>query len=61
MSWRRFFRRRPADAELVQEIDLHLAEEIDENVARGLSAEEARRRAYVKFGNPTRVRDETGR
>jgi predicted permease len=59
MSWRRFFRRRPADAELVQEIDLHLAEEIDENVARGMSAEEARRRAYVKFGNPTRVREET--
>src|ERR1700733_1035610 len=57
MSWRRFFLRRRADAELAQEIDLYLAEEIDENLARGMSAEEARRRAYVKFGNPERVRE----
>ena len=39
MSWRRFFRRKRADADLEQEIDLYLAEEIDENVARGMSAE----------------------
>jgi predicted permease len=57
MSWHRFFRRRRADAELAQEIDLYLAEEMDENLARGMSAEEARRRAYVKFGNPERVRE----
>jgi len=55
MSWHRFFRRRPADTELVHEINLHLAEEIDENVARGMTPEEASRRAYVKLGNPTRV------
>ena len=29
MSWRRFFRRQRADAELAQEIDLYLAEEIE--------------------------------
>jgi len=57
MSWRRFFRRRRADTELAQEIDLYLAEEMDENLARGMSAKEARRRAYVKFGNPERVRE----
>ena len=39
MSWRRFFRRKRADAELAQEIDLYLAEEIEENLARGMSAE----------------------
>ena len=58
MSWRRFFRRSSSDGELVQEIDLHLAEEIDDNVAQGMGAEEARRRAFVKFGNPTRLREE---
>jgi predicted permease len=57
MSWRRFFRRKRADVELAQEIDLYLAAEIDENLARGMSANEARRRAYVKFGNPQQVRE----
>jgi predicted permease len=57
MSWRRFFRRKRADAELAQEIDLYLAAEIDENLARGMSASEASRRAYVKFGNPQQVRE----
>jgi predicted permease len=57
MSWRKFFRRKRADAELAQEIDLYLAEEIDENLARGMSAGEARRRAYLKFGNPQQVRE----
>src|SRR5277367_1275972 len=59
MSWRRFFRRSSSDGELVQEIDLHLTEEIDDNVAQGMGVDEARRRAYLKFGNPTRVREET--
>src|SRR5271154_108611 len=59
MSWRRFFRRGPSDTELIQEIDLHLAEEIDDNIAQGMGAEEARRRAFLKFGNPTKVREET--
>ena len=29
---------------------LYLAEEMDEKIARGMSADEARRRAYLKFG-----------
>jgi macrolide transport system ATP-binding/permease protein len=57
MSWRKFFRRSRADAELAQEIDLHLAEEIEENIARGMSPDEARRQAHIKFGNPEQVRD----
>jgi predicted permease len=57
MSWRRFFRRKRADAELAQEIDLYLAAEMEENLARGMSASEASRRAYVKFGNPQQVRE----
>jgi len=61
MSWRRFFRRGPADAELNQEIQHYLAEEADENVAKGIPPEAARRQAYLKLGNPTRVREATWR
>ena len=51
MNIGRFFRRRDEDAELAREIEAHIAHEIDENVARGMSAEEARRRALIKFGS----------
>jgi predicted permease len=57
MSWRRSFRRKQADTELVHEIDHYITEEMNENLAQGMSAEEARRRAYVKFGNPQQVRE----
>jgi predicted permease len=58
MNWRRFLGRAKRDAELQQEIALHLQEEIAENIERGMQPEEARRRAYLKFGNPQRVREE---
>jgi predicted permease len=57
VSWRRFFRRKRADAELAEEMNHYLAEEMDENIARGITPEEARRKAYVKLGNPQRVRE----
>ena len=57
MSWRRFFGRKAADAELTEEMEHYLAEEIEENTARGMSAAEARRQAYLKLGNPQRVRE----
>ena len=57
MNLRRFFHRWRADAELLQEIDTYLTEEIAENMARGMSPEEARRQAHLKFGNPQRVRE----
>ena len=49
MSSRRFFQRKRSDAELQQEIELYLAEEIAENVERGMSTDEARRQAYLKL------------
>ncbi len=61
MSWLRFIRRKQSDAELQQEIELHMAEEIAENLARGLTEEEARRQAYLKFGSIRRVREEVWR
>ena len=57
MKWRRWMRRRTADSELQEEMRLHLAAEIDEYVARGVSPNDARRLALLKFGNPQRVRE----
>ncbi|MHB1960131.1 MAG: ADOP family duplicated permease [Acidobacteriaceae bacterium] len=58
MSLSRFFRRRQWDRERARELESHLAHEIDDNIARGMMPEEARRQAYVKFGNPTIIREE---
>ena len=57
MNLRRFLRRRKEDADLAAELQSHLAHEIDDDLARGLSPEEARRRAHVKLGNPLVIRD----
>lgn len=58
MSLRRFFRRRRSDVEVGIEMENHLTLESDENLARGMSKEEARRQAYLKFGSPERIREE---
>jgi predicted permease len=57
MSWSRFFKRERADAELVEEMEGFLAEEVAENMGRGMSEAEARRRAHIKFGNAQKVRE----
>lgn len=61
MSLLRFFRRRSEDSDLAQEIQSHIAHEIDENIARGASPQEAKRQAYLKFGNPQQVREDVWR
>lgn len=57
MSWRGFLKRRYWDAERVQEVESHIAHETADNVDRGMSEEEARRRAYVRLGNPQKLRE----
>jgi macrolide transport system ATP-binding/permease protein len=57
MSWYGLFRRRKADAELQEELDSFLAEEIAENLARGKSPVEARRLAGIKLGSRQSVRE----
>src|SRR5215468_4656806 len=57
MSLSRFLRRRREDADLAQELDAHLLHEVDENIAAGMSPEEARRQAYLKLGSTSRVRE----
>jgi hypothetical protein len=55
MWWRR---RRALDT-LDKAIRDHLAREIDDNLARGMAPEEARRQAHIAFGNATHVRERT--
>ena len=58
MSWRRFFRRAQWDRERLAEIESYVQIETDDNVARGMSAAEARAAAQRKFGNRTRVQED---
>jgi putative ABC transport system permease protein len=61
MILRRFTHRARKDQELADEIESHLAHEQDANAARGLSAEEARRQARLRFGNPRTTRERVWR
>lgn len=61
MSLDRFMHRKRKDQETIEEIESHLAHERDANVARGLSDEEARRRARLSFGNPQVTRERVWR
>ena len=58
MSWRRFFRRAHRDRESAEELRSYLEIETDENIARGMSPDEARRAAHIKLGNTVRIREE---
>ena len=60
MRWfSRFFRRRNADAELDEEIQFHLQQEIRLRIERGESPERARLSARRDFGNVTVVKEVT--
>jgi len=58
MGLRRFFQRRNEDSDLARELEAHLAHQVDENIATGMTEKEARRQAYLKIGNPQRVRED---
>src|SRR5579859_7822282 len=58
MSWRRYFGRRRAYLDHAREFQSHLELEVDDNIARGMSPEDARRAAHLKFGNPALFREE---
>jgi putative ABC transport system permease protein len=61
MSLRRFMHPTRKDEDLAEEIESHLAHEQDKNDARGLPADEARRAARLKFGNPRTTREDVWR
>jgi predicted permease len=58
MIFPRFFHRRRRDRDLDREIAAHFNEERAENIARGLSPEEADRQARIKFGSARRVHED---
>jgi predicted permease len=58
MSWARFFRRARTDRQSVEELRSYVELETDENIARGMSPDEARRAAHIRLGNPVRIREQ---
>jgi predicted permease len=53
-----FFRKEPLDWELDSEMASHLEMATEENVRRGMSPEEARRQAMVRFGGVQQAREQ---
>jgi predicted permease len=51
------FRRTVLDREAAAEMEAHIAMRTDQNVARGMKPDEARRDALVRFGNRTATRE----
>jgi len=58
MGWMRYFRRATWDQERERELQAYLDLETEENIARGMTPEEARYAARRKLGNPTLIREE---
>jgi predicted permease len=54
----RYFRRARWDEERARELEDYIAHEIDENLARGMGADEARFAAHRRLGNVTRIRED---
>ena len=65
LRWRAFFRRHETDQELKDELRDHLDRQIEENVAQGMSPEEARYAALRAMGGVAQIeqqcRDTRGR
>ena len=58
MGWRRFMRRAWWDDERTRELESYLDLETDDNIARGMSPDQARAAARRKLGNTGRIREE---
>jgi putative ABC transport system permease protein len=63
MDDRRWFgsRRRWALDDLDRDIREHIEQEVQDNIERGMAAEEARRQAMLAFGNVTLIKEDTRR
>ncbi len=55
---RSFFQRRQRDSEMDAEVAAHLELAVEENMRRGMSAEEARRQAMIRFGGVTQAKEQ---
>ncbi|MGA2261431.1 MAG: permease prefix domain 1-containing protein, partial [Acidobacteriota bacterium] len=52
------FKRKQLDYEFGEEIECHLAMHIEDNLRAGMSPEEARRNALIKFGGVDKIFEE---
>lgn len=52
-----FFRKEPLDRELEEEVASHIAMATEDNLRNGMSPEEARRKAMVKFGGVEQAKE----
>jgi predicted permease len=52
-----FFHKSPLDRELNDELEAHLEFAIEDNIRRGLSAEDARRQALIRFGGVMQAKE----
>jgi predicted permease len=52
-----FFRKRPLDGDFAEELASHVALLTDENIARGMTPEEARRQALIELGGVEQTRE----
>ncbi len=57
MSWKKFWQRKRRDDDFAREVNAHLDHEVDLNLARGMTREDARAAALRKFGNVTAVKE----
>ncbi|HEX4021421.1 MAG TPA: ABC transporter permease [Acidobacteriaceae bacterium] len=55
---RSFFRKKELDQDLDAELGSHLEHAIDENIQRGMTAEEARRQALIRIGGVTQAKEQ---
>jgi hypothetical protein len=58
MAMLMLFRRKSETARLNDELQFHLEQQVAENIAHGMTRDEARSAALRAFGNPTLLRDE---
>src|SRR5580704_5886851 len=58
MQSKMLLRRNRAGAQLHDELQFHLEQQIAENIAAGMSRDEARHAALRTFGNPATLRDQ---
>jgi putative ABC transport system permease protein len=56
--WKSILPKRASDAQMNSELRFHIEELTDENIAAGMSPEEARRRALLEFGGQEKFKEE---
>lgn len=56
--WQRLWRRKEMDAQLAKELRFHIDTRIDELMERGLTREEALRRAHLEFGGHQKITED---